>query len=72
MPSTYTECKVITTSHTLLGDVADVKAEILETLPTYKRVVDVIWLEIENYSQIKATEDGVENHILQVYNAAQV
>ena len=71
MPS-YTDCRILSTSHAVVGDTGTVRAEIYEQLSTYKRVVDTVMITIPNFSIVDATETGVKDHVLQVYNAAQV
>ena len=68
--ATYNLCRIVTTSHAIVGDTATVRAEISEQLNTYIRVVDTITVQVPNYSTFDG-DAAVAEFARGIYNAAQ-
>ena len=66
----YSLCRIVTTSHAIVGDTATVRADISEQLDTYTRVVDTITVQVLNYSTFNG-DAAVAEFVLGIYNAAQ-
>jgi len=62
------ECKILSKMFTPLGNNISVTANITQKLPTFKKVVDTISLEVVGgYSM---TDESIEEEVLKIYEAS--